>query len=258
MGTCLTLKKNMYKILVVCALSWELKLIKKKIKNVNIYWINIDFFTTWMWNYNTILNLTKFLEKNDYDFVLNIWSSWYFKLKNFNNIYLINRIFNLSNNKELLTPILFDNIFEFASVYCDEKPIKEVKFNDLNDNVLLDMESFGFETVMNSFKIPRVLLKIPVDKVWEEFDKKVFENNVNNINYNQILKKIKNYLWNQQKDKNLQFFYDYFYFTFTEKQIFKKLYFKYKALLSNDFMCFFDENKNLDKKTFLKKLKNIE
>ena len=67
----------MHKILIVSALSQELNTIKAQIKNLKIKNLKISFFTTWMGNYNTILNLTRFLEKNDFDFLVNIWICWY-------------------------------------------------------------------------------------------------------------------------------------------------------------------------------------
>ena len=67
----------MKNILVVCALSAELNEIKQILKDAKFRDIKISFFTVWIGNYNTILNLTRFLENNSFDFVVNIWICWY-------------------------------------------------------------------------------------------------------------------------------------------------------------------------------------
>ena len=46
-------------------------------------------------------------------------------------------------------------------------------------------------------------------------------------------------------------------FTFSQKEIFKKLFFKYKALVSDNFESYFEENKSLQKEKFLKNLENF-
>lgn len=66
------------KILLVTALSQELNVIKSEIKKLKIPNLKVSYLSTWMGNYNMILNLTRFLEQNwDFDFVLNIWTCWY-------------------------------------------------------------------------------------------------------------------------------------------------------------------------------------
>jgi glutaredoxin-related protein len=62
------------KILFVSALSAELKIVKQEIKKLNISKENLEisFFECGMGNYKTILNLTRFLEKNNFDFIVNI------------------------------------------------------------------------------------------------------------------------------------------------------------------------------------------
>ena len=64
----------MYNILFVSALPGELKIIKEKVKELNLINLKTDFFTTWMWNYETIFSLTKYLENKVYDFVINIYN----------------------------------------------------------------------------------------------------------------------------------------------------------------------------------------
>lgn len=62
----------MYQILFTSALPAELKVIKNEIKSLNTKDIQIDFFSSGIGNYNTILELTKKLSEKKYDFVVNI------------------------------------------------------------------------------------------------------------------------------------------------------------------------------------------
>ncbi len=240
----------MYKILFVSALSWELKPIKERVKKLNIPNLKIDFFSTWMWNYNMILNLTKYLSSKDYDFIVNIWSCWHKNLDK--TIYQIARILNSSNDKELLVPINF-KVSNLIDCYCFEKPVS--KF-DIKDSIV-DMESYGFEMVADSFQLPRLILKTPVDNIWEKFDKNIFLDNLDKIDFKNILESIKSYLKTIPQKDNLDNYIDYFGFSFSQKQIFKKLYNKYIALIWDDFESFFQENKQLWRKEFLKKLEDI-
>jgi len=67
----------MKNILIVTALSAELNPIKKIIKKTKFKNIKLSFLSVWMWNYNMILNLTRFLEKEEkYDFIINIGVCW--------------------------------------------------------------------------------------------------------------------------------------------------------------------------------------
>lgn len=240
----------MYKILFVSALSWELKPIKDKIKKLNIPNLKIDFFTTWMWNYNMILHLTRYLVDKDYDFIVNIWTCWYKGLND--NIYQVWQIINIQNNKELLVPINI-KIFHLVSCYCFDKPVKKLdtKF------CLVDMESYGFEIVADNFLLPRLILKIPVDNIWEKFDKDLFLRNLNDIDFKKVLESIKLYLKDKPKKQKLDKYINHFKFTFSQKQIFKRLYNKYLALKDNNFDSFYEHNKNSDRKNFLTKLDNI-
>ena len=47
---------------------------------------------------------------------------------------------------------------------------------------------------------------------------------------------------------------EHFSFTFSELEIFKRLYYRYMALINKDFNDFYKDHKDLDKKKFLKKL----
>ena len=65
-------------ILILAATAFELNSIKEKIKSEKISqnWFNFSFFCTWIWNFETILNLTKYLENSEknFDFILNFWN----------------------------------------------------------------------------------------------------------------------------------------------------------------------------------------
>jgi len=60
----------------------------------------------------------------------------------------------------LLVPINV-KVFDLATCYCFEKPVD--KFD--KQFCIIDMESYGFEMVANSFSLPRFILKIPVDNI---------------------------------------------------------------------------------------------
>lgn len=246
----------MKNILVVCALSAELNEIKQILKDAKFRDIKISFFTVWMGNYNTILNLTRFLENNSFDFVVNIWICWYKDKKI--DAFQVARIYNLSNSKEVIVPNLID-FLNLESIACSEKIVTDN--NILKEEKFVDMESYGFEMVCDSFNIPRILLKIPVDKVWDEtknFDfEKAKDYLSNNIDYKTMLEKISLYLEKQQEKIDFEKYFDIFNFTFSEKEIFKKLYYRYKSLIWSDFDTYFEENKLLNKKLFLKWLEEF-
>jgi len=250
----------MYKILIVWALSQEINPIKEEIKKLELRNVKTSFLTTWMGNYNMILNLTRFLENNDFDLIVNIWVCGYKKY--YNDFIQIWRIYNLVNKKELIIPKIID-FWKFESIACSEAPIyKEKKLWDEN---YIDMESYGFEKVCDSFSIPRIILKIPVDKIWEEtkkFDFKKAEKYLReNINYKELFDKIIIYLenhfniWKGKYKVHNDIFDTYnekFNFTFSENEIFKRLYYRYISLVNKDFNFYYEENKDENKKKFLK------
>jgi hypothetical protein len=254
----------MYKILVVWALSQEINIIKEQIKKLYFKNIKTSFLTTWIGNYNMILNLTRFLEKNPcFDFVINIWVCWYVDYTK--DLLQIARIFNISNNKELIIPNLF-NFWQLSSITCSEKIVYDSLNLDWENYV--DMESYWFEKVCDSFVLPRIILKVPVDKIWLET--KNFDFNKasillkNNIDYKLLIDKIESYLDNTftfqrnvvEKEK-FEKYKIYFGFTFSENEIFKRLYYRYIALVNDDFNIYFDDNKELLKKNFLKELEKF-
>ena len=245
----------MYKILFTSALPLELGVVKKSINSLNLKLIKTNFFCIWMWNYQTILNLTGYLNKNsDFDFVINIWVCWYWKKENW--AFQVWRILNKANDKELIIPC-FISFWELCSILSSEKPV--FNFDDLKWENFVDMESYWFELVLSKFQIPRIMIKVPVDKVWNEtknFDKeKALNFLLEKIDYEKLVNLIKKYLDNLPKKENLEKYFKHFNFTFSEKIIFEKLYFWYRVLVSEDFNSFFKENKKLEKKEFLGEMK---
>jgi len=268
------------KILFVSALSVELKIVKQEIKKLNISKnIEIYFFESWMWNYKTIMNLWLFLVEQKFDFIVNIWvCGWNLhsnplpKGEGIEQLIQISAIKNISNNKELISPVFLE-FAKIESIVCSEKIIYDEKeiipLLGKEGLGVVDMESYWFEMIWNKFNIPRIILKIPVDKIWEETKNFDFEKAkkllAENINYSELIKKIEKYLDSPLnppfqegeiflKKKIL----NNYKWTFTEKIILEKLLNKFIVLELWNLEEFFEENKELGKKEFLNKLRNIE
>ncbi len=256
----------MKKILFVLAMNLELNSVKQEIKKINISkFLEISFLKSWMWNYNTIFNLTKFLEKNnDIDFIINIWVCWFKKYRE--NFIQIWRIKNILNNKELIIPN-FINFWKIDSIACSEDII--YNSDEIWQENFIDMESFWFEMVSEKYNIPRIILKIPVDKIWDEtrnFDfKKAKRFLVGNIDYEKLVENISDFLDKNKKEEiNLDKYYKKFNFSESQKVIFEKLYNKYLVLVWNDFDKYFNKfleksiNKKIEKKDLKEFLKTLE
>lgn len=240
----------MYKILITSALKQELTLVKESIKNIKIK-SQVDFLVSEIWNYKTIFNLTKYLSLNKYDFVVNIWICWYVKD---NSPFQVARILNIISNKELIPPTHF-KFLKLETIGCSDKIIYDEK--ELKDEKYVDMESFWFEFVCDKFKVPRIIIKVPFDKIWSKettsFDKKILEKSMNQIDYKKLIDYITWFLDKYKKEViNLESYYSHYKFTFSEKLIFEKIYYKYTSIVWNDFDVFFEKNKYLDKREFLK------
>ena len=255
----------MKKILIVSALSGELNPIKKEIKKTKFNGLNISFLSVWIWNYNMILNLSRYLENNEVDFVINIWVCWYTnEKKDFIQVW---RVKNISNNKELIVPNIID-FWELESIVSSEKVVYDIE--ELWWEVYVDMESYWFEKVCESFSLARIILKIPVDKVWNEtknFDFKKAEKYLKeNINYQKLLEKMQKYLKKNNLEKiDLTKYNNYFSFSFTQKIIFEKLFNKYEVLTWKKFEEYFYKyirnlkeikNTKQESKKFLENLEN--
>jgi hypothetical protein len=230
-----------------------------------------------MWNYKTIMNLWLYLTQQKYDFIVNIWVCWwtdnnrspiplpFSQKEGGEKIIQISAIKNISNNKELISPIFLE-FAKIKSVTCSEKIIYNPE--KLEWEKFVDMESYWFEMIWNKFNIPRIILKIPVDKIWEEtknFDfQKAKKDLAENINYSELIEKIEKYL---EKNNNQNFtgeentlknkILNNFKFSFSENIIINKLLNKFIVLELWDLEEFFEENRELGKKEFLNKLRNI-
>lgn len=240
----------MYKILFCSALPGEIKVVKSMLKTLDSK-VKIEFLSTWIWNYKTILNLAKYLSENKYDFVVNIWICGYVKEK---SPFQVAKISNINNWKELLVPISF-KFLSLDSIACSENIIYDKK--NLQDENFVDMESYWFELVCDDFKIPRIILKVPYDEIWSnettEFDKDKLEKVIKQIDYNKLIEEIVRFLDKYKKEEiNFSKFFEHYKLTFSEKLIFENIYYKYTSLVWNDFDNFFEKNKELDKKEFLK------
>jgi len=280
----------MKKILFVSALSAELKIVKQEVKNLQgeLSWkdkrgspggnisktnLEISFFECGMGNYKTILNLTRFLEKNKFDFIVNIWVCGYSfspptKGELEGGVIQIWRIKNLANEKELIVPYFFE-FSKIGSIISSEKIIYDI--SKIWEENFVDMESYWFELVCNSFNIPRIILKVPVDKIWEEtknFDyKKAKKFLKENINYKKLIEKIEKFLNKTSsqpsplEEKELmikQKILNNYKWTFSEKIIIEKEVNRFIVLELWNLEEFFEENKELGKKEFLNKLKKLQ
>jgi hypothetical protein len=105
------------------------------------------------------------------------------------------------------------------------------------------MESYGFEFVCDKFNLPRIILKVPVDKIGEETKNFDFEKAkkilIENIDYEKLILKIKEFLDKQYKPHPSPLLWrrgDYkvlekISFTESQKIIFERLYNKYEVLV---------------------------
>jgi len=244
-------------ILVTVAHPNELKIIKENIKNLKLVWVKIYYIQTWIGNYETIYNLTKVIESNKIDFLLNIWVCWYKEENNW--VIQVARIVNFWTNKELLVPI----IFEFAkleSICCSEKIITST--DELSWEKYVDMESYWIEFLANKYQIPRLILKIPADNIWEKFDINILKESCEKlwteIDYIKLFEKIISYINSIPIEDSHDYLREKYYFTFQEFEIIKWKISKFEALTCQSFKEFFEEYWNLDKNEFMKTFDNIK
>lgn len=194
------MKSNFYfdyyipmKILICAATSGELKTVKNQIKWLNLkVSLQIDYLCTWIGNYSTIYTLTKYLtEHPDCEFFLvNIGICGYMSQEHPPKMIQIWRIKNATTDKELLPPIPFE-FGKIVSIRSSETILKERSFEE---DGFVDMESRGFEFVADQFRFPRILIKIPYDKVGietQQFEKKkACQMLTENINYRLLIEKL--------------------------------------------------------------------
>ncbi len=176
--------------ILVCAATWkEMKIIKNNIKNLNIPHLSVVFLTTGIWNYETLFSLSQYMLTNKEekpDLLLNIWVCWYIWEKK--KLVQITRIINASTGKENIVPII-KLVAPVSSCFCSETPV----YSDLleEETYIVDMESFAIDYVGQKFQIPRIILKVPIDKIGEETKHFNHENALtlleNNIDWKTIL-----------------------------------------------------------------------
>ena len=245
-------------ILICSALSQELNTIKNEIKKTSFKWVKLNFFHYWLWNYNTIFNLTNYLTKNEenLDFIISIWICWFAnykqsqKLKKW-DILQVSRIFNIANKKELIVPTFF--VYKnLSTIYCSDSPVLWT-YNE--ESSIFDMESYWLEFVLEKFKIPRIFIKVLIDEIWNEtinFDKKeALDILSKSINFEELISSVSQYCENNFEKKDFEYIKKHFRLSFCEYEILKKKIYKFETLKKSDFWEFFKKNKNLDKSKFM-------
>lgn len=248
--------QNIKKILVICALEAEIKIAKEWIKQNRPENIQVCFFVTWTGCVETTLKLTEKLANENYDFILNYWVCGY--KEEYKEVIQIARSIYIPSRKEIIVPYIFD-IAPLRSISCSETPVYDAK--KIWEENFVDMESYAVEKVCDHFQIPRLILKVPVDKIGEEtrnFEREKAKNLLDkHLDFQKIFEKISEYLSKIPEKFCLEKYENHFSFTVSEKIIFEKYYSKYTTLAHKDFEDFFEENKKLWKKDFLKKLEEI-
>lgn len=183
------------KIILCCATPGELKAAKSQIKSLDLkHSLKIHYLCTGMGNYATIFTLSNFLaQKKDPElFLLNLGICGYWNTGSpAPDLIQIGRIKNLHTSKELLPPLPF-HFAPIESIWSGENIMTTVPNDDPNGYV--DMESRGFEWVADQLRLPRLILKVPFDRVGEEtvtFDKELAcKALTEKIDYRHLLEKI--------------------------------------------------------------------
>jgi len=241
----------MKKILITCALEKELQVAKKYFKATSISWCKISFLCLWIWTHKSILNLSLHLQEYNYDFIVNYGVCGYTKEKQ--DCIQIVRSYHMWSQKEILTPVFF-SFAQLSSILCSDIPIDSD--NHTLDMSYVDMESYGFEMVCEHKKIPRIILKVPVDKIWEETKNFNIPHACHllekNIDFSALMIKIKAYLDTLPIKPDLTQYTKYLWCTVSEEIIFYKYVQAFKSLSKESFEIFFNSHKHLTKKEFLK------
>ena len=158
------------KILICCASSRELKVVKEEIKKLNLKQkLPLEYLCTGIGNHKTIFSLTKFLSEHREEkfFIVNIGVCGYIKEK----IPLIQGgiVKHLSIEKETIIPI-FLQFAPIKKLISSEVIVDNMKMLGglENEEVFVEMEAWGIELVAQEFQLPRLFLKVPIDKIGGE------------------------------------------------------------------------------------------
>lgn len=190
------------KILIITATPTELKSAKEWIKSANLKKnLNIDFLCCGIWNYSTISSLEHYLTQNlEPTFLRNLWVCWY---RNPNNekksapIQIAN-IINIHTEKESIVPPFLE-IAPLKTCFCSEnviigKPKFQKKIWILNDEMYFDMESRWIEFIASKYKLPHIILRVPLswekDKSTKDKEKTAHTDILKNLPYHDYLEKI--------------------------------------------------------------------
>jgi len=206
-----------------------------------------------MWIQESILRLWNKLSQTSYDFILNYGVCWYTRVQD--PCIQVVRSLDAYSGKELLPPVFF-TYAPLSTILCSEIPIDSPA--NMQGLEYVDMESYAVEKLAEFYKIPRLIIKVPADKVWEEtknFDKKrALEILSQNIDFWDLISKICAYLETLAVKQDTKLYHDFFSFTQTEWLIFEKYFHAYNSLAQEDLSEFFHTHKHLTKKVFLKQL----
>lgn len=183
----------MVSLLVLAATGPEMKVIKSKISQLKVPHLEVKYLTTGVGSHATIFSLTKILStrtaEDQFDILLNIWVCGYAEEKV--DSIQVGSVMNIHTGKESIIPIPC-LIWSIASIESSDIPVLQKHKSNY-----YDMESFAIDYVAQQFQIPRIFIKVPVDKIWNEtlcFDQeKALKALSENINYKDIIKEVMKY-----------------------------------------------------------------
>lgn len=244
-------------ILFVAATHKELKTAKEHYSSLRVSGIQYDFFCCGIGNINTSISLSQQLSQKQYDFIVNFWVCGYKDTAE--KCIQISRSVYAPNQKEIIIPTLF-HFAKLSSIYCSETVVYDATL--LWDENYCDMESYAIEKVCEQFKVPRIILKVPIDQIGEEtrnFNYDAATQTLKkNINFSLLIENIQTYLETIENPKDeIEVFAAHYPLTFSENILFEKYYFRYEALLEKKFSVFFEKYKHLSKKDFFQTLSDV-
>lgn len=196
------------KLLICAATQQELKTIKASIKALHLkISLPLEYFCTWIGNHWTIYNLTTFLceHRDEEFFIVNIGVCGYYFPLSERTSFVWEKIIqwavleHLSLKKETIVPISL-SFAPLKKIISSEIPIDdEMMISHWKDEeIYVDMESYGIELVAQQFRYPRLILKVPIDRVWEETKqfniKEALEQLSENIDYKKLIEHILKYI----------------------------------------------------------------